>query len=112
MDIPLQELTLEQVHKDFDDSRFDPLPEDRARSIMEYYNGRLALYNVIVKVLKNVIDNVATKEIKEYSSTTIKHNIPEKHNTFWVYGEKDGTHQLEAYISIEVKEEPDEEKQA
>lgn len=97
LDIPFKELTLEQIHEDFDDDRFGPLPEDRAKAIMEYYNGRLALHETIVD------------DLKDASNTNIKYDIPEKFNTFWVYGEKDKTRQVDAFISIEAK---DEEEQA
>lgn len=91
LDIPLQELTIEQIHEDFDDDRFGSLPEDRAQAITEYYNGRLALHETIVN------------DLKDHSSKLLRYDIPEKHNQFWVYGDKDETHQVEAYIEIQVK---------
>ena len=92
LDIPLTELTVEQIHKDFDDPRQGPLPEDKALKILKYYNGRLALYKTIVKDL----EDHETRKVLHYG-------IPEEYNGFWVYGEDDGSiKQIDAYIEIVI----------
>jgi len=46
------------------------------------------------------------KELAETTSEkTIRYDIPEKYNSFWVYGDDDGkSHQVQSYIEVKIKE--------
>ena len=88
---PIDSLTAEEVHRQFDDERLTPLSEEKVQKILEFYTGRAKLLNRI------------TKDLKKVNGPCVLHyDILPEHNTFLAYGEDDGSKQLEAYIEIEV----------
>lgn len=70
MDVPIAELTLSQVKDDFTLNDYS-ISEEKAVQIQNYYNGRLALYNVIL----NDVDNQSEWQL-------LKYDIPAKYATF------------------------------
>lgn len=83
LDVPVAELTLDEVRADFEDPKMGALPEEKLVAIQDYYNGRLALWRQFVKDISGLDPN---------AESTLKYDIPEKYNTFWVYGDDDGKH--------------------
>ena len=71
MDVPISELSLEQVKKEFGKSEYG-LSEEQVIKIQNYYNGRLALYNVIMKELSD-----------QSSWQLLKHDIPAEYASFY-----------------------------
>ena len=87
MDVPVAELSLEQVKKDCGKSEPN-LSEEKAIKIQNYYNGRLALYNVIMKELDS-----------QSSWQLLKHEIPAEYASFCI--DVDGTENLMTKITIQ-----------
>lgn len=87
MDIPVAELSLEQVKKEFGKSEYN-LSEEQAIKIQNYYNGRLALYNVIMKELDS-----------QNSWQLLKYEIPVEYASF--YFDVDDTENLMTEITIQ-----------
>lgn len=92
LDAPLSEMTLEQVNKDFSDSAY-PISEEDAIQIQNYFNGRLALRDAIIKELEN-----------NRTVTTLQYNIPEKYISLFNDDDDDDEHtkKSSAYIEIEL----------
>lgn len=87
MDIPVAELSLEQVKKEFGKSEYN-LSEEQAIKIQNYYNGRLALYNVIMKELDS-----------QNSWQLLKYEIPVEYASFCF--DVDDTENLMTEITIQ-----------
>ena len=85
MDIPVAKLSLEQIKKEFGKSECN-LNEEQAIKIQNYYNGRLALYNIIMKELSD-----------QSSWQLLKYEIPAEYVSFDV----DGTENLMTEITIQ-----------
>ena len=87
MDVPIAELSLEQVKKEFGKSEYG-LSEEQVIKIQNYYNGRLALYNVIMKELSD-----------QSSWQLLKHEIPAEYASFCI--DVDGTENFMTKITIQ-----------
>ena len=87
MDIPIAELSLDAVKKEFAPYN-GMLSEEQAIKIQNYYNGRLALYNVIMKELSD-----------QSSWQLIKHEIPVEYASFCF--DIDDTENLMTEITIQ-----------
>ena len=95
LDVPLAELTLEQVKKDF--SRTDlQISEERAVQIQNYYNGRFAMHQTIVR---DFCDAVAAGK-----PTTLHYDIPEKYNQFQVDDTEFHESQICAYLEVKLSD--------
>lgn len=87
MDVPIAELSLEQVKKEFGLTECN-ISEEQAIKIQNYYNGRLALYNVIMKELND-----------KSSWQLLKHDIPAEYASFCY--DVDDTENLMTEITIQ-----------
>ena len=95
LDVPLAELTLEQVKKDFSRTDFQ-ISEERAVQIQNDYNGRFALHQTIVK---DFCDAVAVGK-----PTTLHYDIPEKYNQFQVDDTEFHESQICAYLEVKLSD--------
>ena len=87
MDIPVAKLSLEQIKKEFGKSECN-LNEEQVIKIQNYYNGRLALYNVIMKELSD-----------QSSWQLLKYEIPAEYASFCF--DVDDTENLMTEITIQ-----------
>lgn len=71
MDVPIAELSLKQVKKEFGPTECN-ISEEQAIKIQNYYNGRLALYNIIMKELDD-----------KSSWQLLKYDIPNEYANFY-----------------------------
>ena len=90
LDIPLAELSLADVKKEFSSTQY-PISEEKAVQIMNYYNGRLALYTTIKRDIDDDLDN------KTFNK---RYDIPFAYNYFSCIDDENDTKQLESCISI------------
>lgn len=95
LDVPLAELTLEQVKKDFSLADLQ-ISEERAVQIQNYYNGRFALHQTIVKDFCDAA--AAGKPI------TLHYDIPEKYNQFQVDDTEFNESQICAYLEVKLSD--------
>jgi len=95
LDVPESELTLEEIRKQFEDPRYGILPEKKLTSIQDYYNGRLAMYNSIMKDLNLLEDG---------KEDVLLYDIPYKYNHFTVEDD-DNEKQIAAYIKVKIENE-------
>lgn len=93
IDAPLAELTLEQVKKDFCYMDDTSLSEAKLISIMNYYNGRLGLYNRIIFDLENL-----------QSTQTLRYDIPKEYNEFYLNDNIVRKH-IKTYIEVRIDNE-------
>lgn len=98
MDAPIAELTLDQIHKDFG-SPTSPISDEQARKILEYYNGRLKIYQQIKSELTSI-----HKHNSMYDNIVVRrYNIPHEYNEFVVDENEALYDQNEAYIEVIIE---------
>lgn len=87
LDVPLAELTLDEIKKDFQGCS-DDIGENKLVAIQNYYNGRFALWNQIQSDISTTLA----------ASSPLRYDIPEKYNTFTM---SDDSKQVQSFIEIQ-----------
>lgn len=109
LDVPVAEMSIEEVKKQFEDPAYKQLSEEKLVSIQSYYNGRLALHRKLMQDL-DMLDCVdlgsIAKNVPDLKEPVIlKHDIPRSYNCFYVEDDDDGSEeQVEAYIEVKIEE--------
>ena len=94
LDPPEAELSKEIIENDFSSKTF-PLTEEKTIAIMDYYNGRLALYKTILDDFYEAVE--AEKSLYK------RYDIPAKYNEFLFYNENFSTTvQIDSYIELKI----------
>lgn len=92
LDIPISELSLDEIKKQFSSPSYANISEEKLISIQNYYNGRFALYKTI---MNDIDDNIYIHH---------KYNIPYEYNHFVVEDDdKFNEEQIEAFIEIALE---------
>ena len=109
LDVPIAEMSIEEVRKQFEDPAYKQLSEEKLVSIQSYYNGRLALFRTLMQQLE-MLDSVDLLAVKKNvpdlpDPVVLKHDIPRSYNCFYVEDDDDGSEeQVEAYIEVKIEE--------
>ena len=90
LDVPLAKITLDQVKEDF---RYLELSEEKALSIMNYYNGRLAIWEYAERELKDHLSAGAIDNVFCY-------DIPAKYSSFESFSEKSQREIIQTKIEV------------
>lgn len=96
LDVPASEMTLDEVRKQFTSLSFPDVPEFKLVCIQNYYNGRLSMYNTIIRDFNDSVEH----------ENTLTYDIPYEYNYFSIdvedeYGKS--AVQLKAYIEIKIE---------
>jgi hypothetical protein len=109
LDVPVAEMSIEEVRKQFEDPAYKQLSEEKLVSIQSYYNGRLALFRTLMQQLEmlDTVDLVSVRKgVPDLPDPVIlKHDIPRSYNCFYVEDDDDGSEeQVEAYIEVKIED--------
>ena len=99
LDAPVKELTDEDVHRDFDVNRAEPVKQKFVDAIKAYYNYRLRLFWQIEKDLEREISSGRKQFILKYDIPYEMNHFETEEDGGWAASEK----QNEAYLEIEAE---------
>lgn len=93
LDAPEAELSLDAVRQEFSSPRYD-ISESKLVAIQNFYNGRLGMYNTIMRQIELLESNEVFCK---------KYNIPYEYNYFSVEGDRIEEEQIEAFIELRIE---------
>ena len=93
LDAPEAELSLDAVRQEFSSPRYD-ISESKLVAIQNFYNGRLGMYNTIIRQIELLESNEVFCK---------KYNIPYEYNYFLVEGDRIEEEQIEAFIELRIE---------
>ncbi len=93
LDAPEAELSLDAVRQEFSSPRYD-ISESKLVAIQNFYNGRLGMYNTIIRQIELLESNEVFCK---------KYNIPYEYNYFSVEGDRIEEEQIEAFIELRIE---------
>lgn len=99
LDVPAGELTDEDVHRDFDVNRAEPVKQKFVDAIKAYYNGRLKIFEKFKKDFERELSSGKKQFILKYDIPYEMNHFETEDDDGWAASEK----QNEAYIEIEVE---------
>ena len=99
LDAPAKELTDEDVHRDFDVNRAEPIKQKFVDMIKTYYNGRLRMLEAFKKDFEAAVASGRRQFILKYDVPYELNHFETEEDGGWAASEK----QNEAYIEVEVE---------
>lgn len=93
LDAPEAELSLDAVRQEFSSPSYD-ISESKLVAIQNFYNGRLGMYNTIMRQIELLEPNEVFCK---------KYNIPYEYNYFSVEGDETKEEQIEAFIELRIE---------
>lgn len=98
-DTPVKPLTDEDVHREFDVNRAEPVKQKFVDMIKAYYNGRLKLFETFKKDFEQAVASGRKQFILKYDVPYELNHFETEDDDGWAASEK----QNEAYIEVEAE---------
>jgi hypothetical protein len=93
LDAPETELSLDAIRQEFSSPNYN-ISENKLVAIQNFYNGRLGMYNTIMRQIELLEPN------EEFCK---KYNIPYKYNYFSVECDETNEEQIDAFIELRIE---------